>query len=137
MPNKSEKTTELFLDAGRMMKKELLAKADSLPFTQAEVLRFVHEKGDPLMSDVAKHFAISAPSATSLVNQLARGGYLERKGNVEDRRQVHLHATKKAVSELTAIMDKRKKIIQALLQGLSDKDHSDMQRVLQKMLKNK
>ena len=137
MANKIETTTELFLEAGRMMKKKLITVEDGVSFTQAEVLRFVHEQGKPLMSDIAKHLEISAPSATALVQQLARRGYLSREGNPSDRRQVHLAVTKKAISELTAIMNKRKKILHVLLEGLSEKDHQDMQRILQKMLKNK
>ncbi len=134
MSNKSETTVELFLDAGRKMKKKLVAVEDGVSFTQAEVLRFVQEQGSPLMSAVAIHLHIRAPSATALVNQLVDGGYLVRETNKDDRRQVHIKVTKKATTELATIMNKRKKILHGMLQSLSDKDHSDMQRILKKIL---
>lgn len=136
MTNKTDTTVALFFEAGRMIRKKL-DKEDGVPFAQAEVLRFVCDMGSPTMRDLAKHLEISAPSATALVNQLADGGYLRREGDRTDRRQIHLFVSKKAEKALAAIMEKRKKVLKKLMLGLSAKDHDDMQRVLQKMLKNK
>lgn len=136
MSNNIDTTVTLFFEAGRMIKKKIDGK-DAVPFVQAEVLRFVCDAKAPLMRDVAKHLDISAPSATSLVTQLVKGGYLRREFDAQDRRHVHLVATKKATKTLQEILQKRKKILAKLLVGLSAQDHENMQRALQKMLTNK
>jgi DNA-binding MarR family transcriptional regulator len=137
MANKKDETVDLFFEAGRMIRKKLDKEDGHIPFVQSEVLRFVHEHKNPSMRDIAQHLEIRAPSATALVNQLVRGAYLTRHYDESDRRQVRISVTKKAERAIDDILSKRKRVLEALLHSLSDKDHADIQRVLQKMLKNK
>jgi DNA-binding MarR family transcriptional regulator len=133
--NNIDTTVDLFLEAGRMIKKRITE--DHLPFAQVEVLRFVHEEGSPTMRAIASYLHIAAPSATALVNQLVDGGYLRRVSDEHDRRQVRLSLTPKAKKALESIMQKRKKVFRAVLAGLSAQDHQDLQRILHRMITNK
>lgn len=50
-------------------------------------------------SDIAKHLGISSPSATALVDRLAKQGHVARKRSTTDRRSVHVVATESAMKE--------------------------------------
>ncbi|HWB34150.1 MAG TPA: MarR family transcriptional regulator, partial [Candidatus Paceibacterota bacterium] len=75
-----------------------------------------------------------APSATSLVDELVRQGYLRRDATREDRRRVELTLTPKGHRVASDIMRKRKAVFARMLKSLSPEDREDLNRVLRKII---
>ena len=89
---------------------------------------------EPNMRDIAQYFKITAPSATALVNELVHGGYMERKGNARDRRQVRLSLTRKGKTTLQSVTERRKRVIGKILSSLGAGDRADLNRILGKII---
>jgi DNA-binding MarR family transcriptional regulator len=60
-----------------------------------ETLQYIALSRDPTMHDVARHLRVQAPSATSLIGNLARKGYIARRGSPSDKRIVRIRLTKR------------------------------------------
>jgi len=128
MKSNTQSPEALLMSVGRMIRGKM-GKTLPLPFSQCEVLRFVAEKETPTMRDVATRFAISAPSATALVEFLVDKGLLKRHTG-KDRRQIKLSLTPKGRSAHAVIQKKREKVIARVLSVLPKKDIADLKRIL-------
>ncbi len=133
MKPSSRSTNELFSEVGLLIKSRML-EAMPLPLSQCQTLGFIAEHKNPNMQDVAHYFKIRAPSATFLVDELARGGYIARKSVARDRRRVELLLTPKGKRCYKTIWDKRQKILGNLFNPLAEQDRQDLNRILQKVL---
>lgn len=68
------------------------------------VLRAVERSADlpgPFMGDIAESLAVDASTATRLVEQAAREGFLEKRPDTTDQRRVALRLTRRGRSLLT------------------------------------
>ena len=74
---------------------------DPTTFTQVETLQFIMEQKEPKMKDIADSLNITPPSATSIINNLARAKMIERKTSDKDRRTVRLVITDKGKKYVT------------------------------------
>ncbi|HVZ75757.1 MAG TPA: MarR family transcriptional regulator [Candidatus Paceibacterota bacterium] len=126
-------TLNLFLDVGRAIKRDM-GSALPLPFAQCEALKLVEELPRASMREVARTLRITAPSATSLIDELARQGYLKRGAAREDRRRIALTLTPKGKRIASEIMRKRKAVFARLLQPLDHEDRENLNRVLRKII---
>jgi len=135
MEKSSQSTTALFTEVGLLIKSRM-QKAIPLPFAQCQTLGYVAEHAHPSMQDVARHLKIQAPSATFLVDELVRGGYLERRGNTKDRRRVELLLTAKGRRSFKLIKQKRENILNTLFNALAEKDRKELNRILEKVIKS-
>lgn len=78
----------------------LAARAESgLSALQLQVLRLA--SGGPTMSDVATRLGLSKSTATSLVDQLAAAGLVERTEDTGDRRRLVLSPTVRGQEKLS------------------------------------
>ncbi len=87
----------LFFVAGRSIRESMrkgAADGKGVPFLQFETLRYVKERGRPLMRDVAEYFRITPPAATLLVDCLVREKFVKRIFDKKDRRAVRLALTR-------------------------------------------
>jgi DNA-binding MarR family transcriptional regulator len=129
----STNTISLFSEVGLLIKSRM-QQALSLPFSQCQALWFVAEQGQPTMLEVARHFKITAPSATFLVDELVRGSYLARRANAKDRRKVELALTRKGAQAVKTVTQKRTKILEGMFRALSEADRQDLNRILTKII---
>ena len=129
-------TLSLMLEMGRLMRSRMVGVMP-LPSAQCETLWLISERERPSMRDIARHFKISAPSATSLASELARGGYLVRTSDAKDRRQVRLILTPKGRKTLRGVMERRKKVLESVLSVLSARDRADLARILSNIVSAK
>ncbi len=106
----------------------------SLPLGQLETLRFVVEAKSPTMQEVAEYHRITAPSATALIAELVAPGYLTREHDQSDRRIVRLAPTALGKKILRTNMERRRKIIDELLAGLSPNERAQFNTLLDKIL---
>ena len=126
-------TIALFTDVGFLIKSRL-QRSLPLPFAQCQTLSFVAERQHPNMRDVARHFKIAAPSATFLVDELARGGLIKRRADSTDRRKIELELTAKGKTTLKTYMETRHKVLNRMFKALSESDRADLNRILTKIL---
>ncbi len=126
-------TLSLFLEVGRIIRARM-ARALPLPPSQCETLHLVHRGTRPRMQDIAKHFHISAPSATALVDELVRHGYLSRVPGTRDRRQIEIALTPKGLHMVEDIDARRTDVLNTLLASLTAHDHADLDRILTKII---
>lgn len=131
----SHTTSSLFSEVGLLIKSRL-QEAVAMPFSQCQTLWFVAERTSPSMQDVARHFKIRAPSATFLVEELVRGGFLERHANIKDRRRVELTLTAKGKRTFKNFQSKRDAILSKLFNSLVEKDRTQLNHILQKIIEN-
>ena len=75
---------------------------DANAWLRFETLQYIALSRDPTMHDVARHLRVQAPSATSLIGNLARKGYIARRGSPSDKRIVRIRLTKQGRSALAA-----------------------------------
>jgi DNA-binding MarR family transcriptional regulator len=105
-----------------------------VPFMQGEALRFIaHEQGAS-MRTIAKHFSITAPSATTLISELVDAGLVKRAGNARDRREVLLTMTAKGSSLLKTLETHREKVISGVFSVLSGEERVVLEQLLEKVI---
>src|ERR1700733_3056776 len=121
----STSTASFFTETGVLIKSRM-QEAIAMPFSQCQTLWFVAEQKSPSMQDVARHFKIRAPSATFLVEELVRGGYLLRRANSKDRRRVEVSLTPKGKREYKYIETKRNTILGKLFGSLKETDRKEL-----------
>ena len=86
------------------------------------------------MGAIASYFKITAPSATSLVNELVKAELVLRAHSEHDRREVLLHLSSKGKAVLYDFEGKRKKIFDSVFAVLSEKDREQFDAILNKIL---
>jgi DNA-binding MarR family transcriptional regulator len=134
----AETTFSLMFEFFRLFKSRIRAAAPAScpPLSQLEALDFIAAEKDPSMQAVASYLKIKAPSATSLVEDLAREKLLRRFADSRDRRQVRLAITKKGERMLERMKSTRKKIFLSVLSPLGPQDSEEFNRLLKKILIN-
>jgi len=107
------------------------------PFSilRLEVLRYIAEKKNPLMKEVADYFCITPPSATSLINPLVKSGTLKRVYDKSDRRIVRLSITSKGWKELEKGFDEVNNNMRKILTQLNINEKKNLIRILEKLSK--
>ncbi|HEY6020884.1 MAG TPA: MarR family transcriptional regulator [Candidatus Paceibacterota bacterium] len=104
-----------------------------LPFAQCEILAFVAEHNSPTMREIAKHFNITAPSATSLVEGLVRHKMLTRAQDAQDRRAVRLVLTAAGKRTATTLAKRKATVLGGIINKLNDDDRRDLERILRRI----
>jgi DNA-binding MarR family transcriptional regulator len=127
------RTLTSFLEVGRMIR-DRMQHVLPLSLTQCELLRLVSERNGTHMRDVAQHFHITAPSATALVDEMVRGGYLSRSMSERDRRQINVALTSEGRHMLNASEVTRATVLQELLAPLTEHDRTNLNRILEKVI---
>ena len=107
-------------------------KINPFSFLQLETLRYVAEKGDPSMKDIADYLCITPPSATSLTNSLVKARQLERIHDKDDRRFVRLVITPKGKTALASGFKKITTRMRKVVSNLDAKERDDLFKILEK-----
>ena len=102
-------------------------------FFQLETLRYVAEKNNPSMKNIADYLCITPPSATSLINRLVKVKQIERTKDKCDRRLVRLVITPKGKKALGSGLKKIVKQMRKVLSCLSKKERVDLIAILQRL----
>ena len=127
-------TASLLLDVGRIIRARM-ERGLPFSFAKCETLRLLAEEENPTMQTVARHFKITAPSATAIVNELVKSRLVTRAENAFDRREVLLRLTPEGKKTLRSIATKRKGIVSGVLSVLSPRDRTELDAILEKILK--
>lgn len=130
-----EAILSLFAQLGRAIRVRM-ARVCPLPLAQCEILAFVAEHQSPTMRDIAKHFAITAPSATSLVEGLVREHMLTRTQDRQDRRAVRVTLTPKGKRTATTLAKRKLAVLGSLITKLNANERGDLERILRRITSN-
>ena len=131
-----DRLISLFFNVGRTIRQNT-PKHDPFSLLKLETLRYVSEVNEPQMKDIATHLAITAPSATSLVNSLVRAGALKRIVDPKDRRSVHLALTGKAEALVKHGHRQLAENLGGCLEVLTIKEKENLIKIMEKILKPK
>jgi DNA-binding MarR family transcriptional regulator len=98
-----------------------------------EALRYVDENGEPLMRDVAKHFSITPPAATLLIDGLVNNKMIKRIVDPKDRRTVRVALTPKGRKMIELGIRVRMKKIKEVLSVLTPQANKELISILNKI----
>ncbi|MCD6085676.1 winged helix-turn-helix transcriptional regulator [bacterium] len=129
----------LIFKTNRLIHKRLRKEKRHLdPFSvlRFEVLRYITEKKNPLMKEVADYFCITPPSVTSLIDSLVKSGVVKRIYDKNDRRAIRLFITLKGKKELEKGINKINNNMKKVLKQLNAKELKNLIKILEKLSKN-
>ena len=98
--------------------------------TQLLVLLAIHAAGRCTMGTLARNQHVRMPTATGIVNRLARAGYVRRHPDPEDRRQVLVELTDKGRAFIHAFQRIIRHRWEEVLKGLEGRELSAFHRVI-------
>jgi len=101
-----------------------------LSMLQLQALIFIKKNPNVPMREIAEHFRIELPSATSLLNKLNTMDLVERKTDEEDRRIVRINLTIEGQTLLKNAMIERTEKTEKLLSFLSEEDKAALLRII-------
>ncbi len=114
----------------------LRKEADNLNFTisQLDIMRFIVDKKNPTMKDIASHLSITAPSATSMVENLYDKKLVNRKSDPKDRRGVRISPTQKTMKLFSLFKDIKAGVAGELFAPLTSEDKKQLAIILKKII---
>lgn len=107
-------------------------EAKPMSFLRTVVLRYVKEHKDPKVKDIAFYLDITMPSASSLIDDLVKLGFLKKSEDPDDRRSTRLILTPPGEK---AVCDKLKAIEKNMRMSLSILTPSEQKQLFQMMQK--
>ena len=128
----------LIFKTNRLIRKRLIKEKRHLdPFSilRFEALRYIVEKKNPLMKEVADYFCITPPSVTSLIDSLVKSGVVKRVYDKNDRRAIRLFITSKGKKEFEKGINKINDNMRKVLRQLNLKELKDLIKILEKLSK--
>jgi len=130
-----EKLTELVFTLSRITRDGIEEKDNSLSYIQFQTLSFLMKQKNSTMKEISEYVHITAPSTTTLVNNLVRMKLISRIDDKDDRRIVRLTITQSGKKELEKGFVAAIKHLKNVFSKLSKKDRDDLTRVLTKLSK--
>ncbi len=106
--------------------------------TQLYMLYYIRAADECKVTDIANYLGVTLGAVTSLVDRLCEFGFVERKRNENDRRQVIIKLNKGGEDFLKKVDLNRKKIFAQYLEGMDQEEvsyfNSVVKRVITKIL---
>lgn len=127
----TEALIENIFTVSRIMKANMsyTSGIEHLSILQIQAMVFIRKNKQVQVSELARHFGIELPSATSLLNKLCTMKMTDRNTDKKDRRIVRVTLTSQGEAMLKDAMIERDKKIRKMLSLLSEKDKSDLLRI--------
>ncbi|MCD6528546.1 MarR family transcriptional regulator [bacterium] len=128
----------LIFKTNRLIREKLKKEKKHLNFfsiLHLEALRYIAEKKNPSMKEVADYFCITPPSATSLINSLVRLNLVKRIYDKNDRRAIRLSITLKGKKELQKGIKRINENMKKVLSQLNTKELKNLIKILEKLSK--
>jgi DNA-binding MarR family transcriptional regulator len=97
---------------------------EALPTAQVDLLRAVRLRPGVSVGEAAVELRVAPNTASTLVNQLAAAGYLERKPDAHDRRSIRLWLTPAAEARVKAWRDRRRQVLEAALDEMDEDERA-------------
>jgi len=138
--SKSAELVSLMFAIGRFMREEggkkKKIKGPTCSLLQFETLRYVQDNEKPLMRDVARHFHVTPPAATLLIDGLVREKYLARFKGGTDRRAVRIILTSGGRALLARGLKEKILRLNSIFSALTETEKTTLIGLLRKMAEN-
>lgn len=108
-------------------------EAANCSFVQFEGLHFLKEHRMSLASDLARHFRITPPAATFIIDGMAKSGLIKRDYDRKDRRAVRLTLTKKGEVFFHRVMKERASVFNKIFSVLTPREKKNLADILAKV----
>ncbi len=127
--------TSLFFATRQIIRSQMPSDTHHDPnaWLRFETLHFISENENPTMLELAKHLRIKAPSATSLVANLAKAGFIIRAGEKYDKRVVRIALTKRGEKELTQYSNRSRQTMRNVFSKLTNREIQDLTAILRRL----
>jgi MarR family transcriptional regulator for hemolysin len=108
-----------------------LAREQGLTMQQWELLMLLRCCGGSIAQrDACRHFAVSPPTLTSLVDAAERRGWIERSTNRDDRRQRRIELTPDGRALIESAPHLGRKVDERMTRGFSPQELAELDRLL-------
>ena len=137
MVSNIQELTSLMFSMGRSMRDRMqkyLRGTGCPSLLHLEALRYIKEKGKPLMRDLAKSFSITPPAATLLVDSMVKDRLIKRIVDVKDRRIVRVALTPHGKSIIERGMEHRTDVMKEIFSALTQEERSQLITILKKLI---
>lgn len=123
---------ELMYQLSRSVKERMayFSEEANITMSQFMALSFIEKEGLVQMKDIAEHFGIEMPTATSLLNKLARHLLIKRSSDASDRRIVKVSLSKAGEGLLINAKKIQEENIKKMLSYLSEEQKINMKNIL-------
>ena len=112
-------------------------KRHGLTFSQLRVLGYLHDNsGAVSQRDIQRHMEVSHPTVVGIVGRLEKNGFVVTYTDEGDRRNKIVRMTEKSVRLGDELDEGRKRASADLTRGLTDKERSELYRLLSILAKN-
>lgn len=130
----NEKLSSAIFNVGRLIREKIHADVPA-DFTQGEieVLKLLEVKKGITMRMIANYLHIKPSSATPLIGNLVRKGFLKRVNDKADRRIVYIIMTPKGLKTLQKKYKTIHKTINKIFGKLSKKDKENLIKIFSKI----
>lgn len=111
---------ELFFSTSKLIKDKL--KSDigcQLSPVHLGLLKFIRENGSPTMHELADYLSVSAPAATSFIENLIKNGMLERIDDKSDRRIIRVAISQAGQKKLELTMTEVRRSLSGALEKMT------------------
>ncbi len=119
-----DEATEIFPKIGKLFYAGMMDQLQRRGCTlgQMKVMGHLYHYGRGTISEVATSVGVSLPTASELVEQLDEKGWVERKANPADRRQVLVELTPQARAHAEELYEIRRHQVRTALMRLTPKE---------------
>lgn len=133
MKNHIDRITQLIFATNRLLHEQREQKSEK-PCSYLHLVTLVYvRKKNPFMKEIAGLLGITPPSATSLINTLAKAQFVKRQADGEDRRTVRIVITKKGDTYLETHKQKAAETLRQNLKRLTFGEQKSLVRILEKL----
>jgi DNA-binding MarR family transcriptional regulator len=133
---KIDNLSELFLEIGKKLRDMYKENpAISISHVSLHTLKFVAEKKDPTMKEIADHLTITPPSVTAIIEPLVEARYLLRDLDKTDRRIIRLSITEKGTELLKKCLNQARKKLMSIFDKMDETEIDNLHSGLAHLLK--
>lgn len=108
----------------------------SITHSQRFALFLISENKDASVKQIASRLCTTSSATTQLVNELVKQGFVLRKTNPKDRRELDLAISKKGQKQILEIKKGHREMMSRLFSALSEKELEQFMKLNKKILSN-
>src|SRR5487761_2766839 len=98
--------------------------AEEVTLTQYRTLIVLASRGPQNLAGLAEAVGVTPATATRMCDRLIKKDLVTRSAEPDDRRHVHLALTKKGLSLVTAVTERRRREIEKIVEAISPKERT-------------
>lgn len=136
MPNPADKLIDLMTGVNQLIRHNTKCHHDANPLSiiQLRTLIFINREKRATMKAIADYLGVTAPTATVMINNLERVGFIKRQADKSDRRLIHIILSTRGKKKAADTLEQLKKKINLLFGQLTASEQKQFIKLLEKIL---